>query len=167
MPPRAAIDTSECRWYEDKSNHPRVLTRRPRKARVQFLPQVTIIPHIHLDEYSYEEYDASFYSELGYARMKESCKATVRQAQIMGDAFSQSPCSCLRGLERLLNPKRSRLTRQQAWSVVFEEQEIQRDQAIFKNEAIAAVYAAISANCREEAQILAIRDSLAAFTEEF
>lgn len=140
------------------------------KHHVRFNPHVTVRAHIHLQNYTDEEYEATFYTEAEYAVIKLECREIVLgllQTAINNDNKNSGPLldtieedspSCHWGLERMLNGGLTKKRRHQAIAFVMEEQDRQWYMGTEEPEMIVAVYSELSELCQAEAHRTGLRD---------
>ena len=126
---------------------------------VTFRPTVGVRTCIHLNDYTEDEVQATWYDKVDLAVIKLDVKATLTK-MIQGDFTEDDICSS-RGLESY-TPEgaiRKRLHKNNTWNVVLDEQDAQRDQGINDPELIADLCHEQTAQSQVEANMIALRDA--------
>ena len=125
------------------------------ERRISFAPNVKVQEYLHLDEYSAEERDLTWYTRSDLAGFKKEAKSAIRTFVMLGHEGatfrgleSRTPHGALRKLQN----------KEQARWAVFAEQERQWREGYQDPEAIADVYYDYTEHCRANAQMMGLRD---------
>jgi hypothetical protein len=177
MPPRTADVSSACTVHSTPTSSPifHYLTAKQQlvssEKQVRFNQNVDVRLHIHLHNYTDEEFEATFYVEAEYAVIKLECREIVRgilqtamhnknstSGRLDTILEEESPPSCHWGLERKLNPGVSKMRRYQAIDFVMEEQDRQWIVGTEEPDKIFKAYSEISDLCQAEAHRTGLQD---------
>jgi hypothetical protein len=87
-----------------------------------------------------------------YRDTHDSCDSVVQSGSNDGEC-------CTRGLERMLQPERTKIKRCQAWDTVFNEQYLQRQDGEFDDESMAVMYGHATRRSQREAERRGSKDA--------
>ena len=138
----------------------------PKSPKIAFNETVKVSKVLHINEFTDEEVEASYYHKAEFKAVKAELKETVKMVE-SGLLPKDTPKFTRRGTEfRTPDGARSRLRNKQiAWNAVFEEQEAQWDEGVFDPEVLASIYEAAAKHCQYTAHNLALQDQIAAWNE--
>lgn len=87
-----------------------------------------------------------------YAEIHDACDSSMEDDEegVAGE--------CTRGLERMLEPERTKVKKFQAWDLVMNEQYLQRQEGEFDDESLAIMYGYTTRRSQREAQRRASKD---------
>jgi hypothetical protein len=88
-----------------------------------------------------------------YAETHDACDSSVESG-----ADEEVAGECTRGLERMLEPERTKVKKFQAWDTVMNEQYLQRQEGEFDDESLAKMYGLAARRSQREAQRRASKD---------
>jgi hypothetical protein len=131
---------------------------RPRS--VSFNSTVLVYDVLCIDDYSPEEFEATWFDEDEMREMKETAQT---EAKLL-DAGFQQKCPCIRGLESrtregLMTKRQNRMN---AYASIFFEIDSQQENKCYDEDLIAEAYAFYSEPCARTAQIIGKQDEFEA-----
>jgi hypothetical protein len=128
------------------------------KKRVSFHNDVRVYPHIHINDLSRSEVANSWYNSEEISGIKSECQLTINLAS-KGELHKWSNL-CFRGLEYRTpdGSQRRSANKFAAWDAVMDEQEIQYQNGVQDEDALAQLYIQASKHCQDAAHALAMED---------
>lgn len=135
-------------------------TRNKRKVRFHGRVQFKTIRHVK--DFSADEIRSGWYRKRDFARMSEEV-SQVAELIADGQTHDGEEELCTRGLEHLIDDEIAEYRAEkmiQSVDAVLDEQDEQRFENIFDQDAIAKVYGEIAAPLLREAYLVALRDAL-------
>ena len=141
----------------------KALTSPKPKKSVSFHSIVRASKVLHINNYTDEEIEATWYSDSDYAMMKADNRYTA-QLFVSGMVQGDDDQYCRRGLESYTpdGSRRRKSNRAAATAAVLDEQDEQFDEGVFEPEYIAQVYKFESEHCQVLANTIALADQEAA-----
>mmetsp|Transcript_21794 Transcript_21794/g.62052 ORF Transcript_21794/g.62052 Transcript_21794/m.62052 type:complete len:269 (-) Transcript_21794:202-1008(-) len=133
------------------------------KKRVTFSTTARQRRHLHINDYTDDEYFATWYTSSEYTAIKDGMTTTIRLMRLAGDRFGDSKQLSSRGLERYLNAKEIYRTRNSITRAVLREQDLQRRCNDPDPHAIAAIYGQLSQKASATALQYGKKDAKAAY----
>jgi hypothetical protein len=130
------------------------------RSSISFSPEVRIFNVLHFLDYSAEEKQATWCDGDEITSFKNEAKASAALMISGVVAESESAELCFRGLEARTRDGalRKRHNKIDARAAVFIEQELQQEEGVFDEEAIADVYYDCTQHCRASANMMGLRD---------
>jgi hypothetical protein len=129
---------------------------------VSFSPYVIVHPTTHTKDYKEREIRACWYAKSEYKNIRQDIKITLDLIKRNVDIDDYNHCK--RGLE-YLTEKGARhermLTRLEAWTAVFEEQDLQDEEGIVDPEILALVYSQCTQSCQAAGYVTGVLDKRA------
>lgn len=138
---------------ETKSQH----VQEKKKKNVSFARTAKYKRCLCRENYSFEEYDASWYSHEEMDMIKAEIKATLQMMEDCelddGDVDAEHDGYCKIGLEARTNlgAEQKRKTRRRAYNAVLEEQSLQYNEYVSDPDALAFVYRQCTMKSQEDA----------------
>jgi hypothetical protein len=127
------------------------------KRSISFSSEVFVIDVLHIMDYSAEEKQATWFVGNDMRFFKNECRGS---AALMNNGVSESAELCFRGLEARTRDGalRRRRNKIDARAAVFMEQDLQEDEGVFDEEAIADAYYDYTEHCHVAANMMGLRD---------
>jgi hypothetical protein len=127
------------------------------KRSISFSSEVFVIDVLHIMDYSAEEKQATWFVGNDMRFFKNECRGS---AALMNNGVSESAELCFRGLEARTRDGalRRRRNKIDARAAVFMEQDLQEDEGVFDEEAIADVYYEYTEHCHVAANMIGLQD---------
>ena len=132
------------------------------KRKVRFHGRVQFKTIRHVKDFSADEIRAGWYRKRDFARMSEEVSEVAERISD-GQTHDGDEELCTRGLEHLIDDEIAEYRAEkmiQSVDAVLDEQDEQRFENIFDQDAIAQVYGEIAAPLLKEAYLVALRDAL-------
>jgi hypothetical protein len=130
-----------------------------RNIKVVFTEMVTVTHVLHLEDFTDEEFKASFYDITELESIKTELNLTAELVEV-GDLHNDISEYCRRGTEyRTGQGARRRISNKHVGrDAVLDEQDVQWEDGVFDPDAIAGIYAAATWRCQIEVHRLALQD---------
>jgi hypothetical protein len=135
------------------------------KKCISFAENIQIRETLHIDEYSAEEVQATWYTKRELQDIKNAIRDVVTQNFSKDKTNSiQEEESCNRGFEGFskYGAAQKKKNKMDAAMALFSEQECQKDYGIVDDEALALLYASCTRHCQAVAHSRALQDELVA-----
>ena len=168
MPPRSTITTTvtgattnTTRWGIYCRTAPKPLTTKSvNKKSVTFEPVCHVKKHIHVNDYTKEEIENTWYTRTENDRIREVMQLEVQLAEHGAMNDNDSPHFCLRSVESHMSKNvtvRMDL-RIIVWDAILDEQELQYQEGSYNPKLYSQVVRKISKRCLQKAQKIAQLD---------
>ena len=147
---------------ESFSESPIQTVDRPRKS-VSFSDAVQVKKALHINNYTEDEINATWYNESDYHQIREEIEFTADLINL-GFLNDDSVAYSRRGLEYQtpLGARRRRTNKVNSYCAVLDEQDIQWEAGYDHPELIAKAYSVASYHCQAEANLIALQDEKSA-----
>jgi hypothetical protein len=132
------------------------------KRCVAFSPNVHAKRTLHANDYSDEEFHACWYDSNTRAKFRSEVRQTVAMMEAGADLDNDHEY-CTRGLEghTKVGAKLRRKVREKAWFAVYDEQERQDREGVWKDDSLARIYGYCTYSCQTKARVMGVSDSTA------
>ena len=167
---RSSLTTTEARSTADKQEESlrsamsaaddEAMSSSPRRIQVSFADDDVVHDHIHIADYTYEERRLAWYSPDDIKTIKAHVLA---EATMMARGHPETQdVVCYRGLEYKTKQAalQRRHTRIDAKAAVLLEQEMQREDEIFDEQAVADAYYEVTQASQEKAHQIGLQDQV-------
>lgn len=130
--------------------------------KISFCPKVKVNKIIHINEYTDDEINATYYHRDEMKSVRQQLRETVKilEEQPTADEFKESNSFSKRGAEfRTSEGARIRHRNKNiAWDALFDAQDAQFEDGVFDPEVLASIYSAATTHCQHAAHLLALKD---------
>jgi hypothetical protein len=169
-----AVDNDEFWTEEDPScdsclsiESEKKQARGPLSAKcVSFSDRISAIAMIHINDYTQEEIDETWYQKEDYKNMRKGMKQSIKfmvKYGIVDDDLE----FCSRGLETVADAEYRRQDKNEAFAAVYNEQQLQRIEGSDLSELIAMLYSVYTFPCQQTAYMQGVRDAQDVHIEYF
>jgi hypothetical protein len=130
----------------------------PRKQSVKFNERVRSREALHINDYTEEEIQATWYSFEEILAIRKACVQTAMLVKLSGQNILENAWFSSRGIESMLNKNVVRQRRVDAWNAILGEQQRQFIEEDYKPRIIANLYREIAVIALKEARSRGIYD---------
>lgn len=130
----------------------------PKRRTVSFAPVIRFKPVKHIDDFTEEQIEATWYTEYDLNIIRAACITTVRQMVFKKTINEETDCT--RGLE-FKTPSGAKFrknNKQTAIEAVLAEQRLQKSMGMVDEEYLSEVYSEAAGNSKRIAHLMALRD---------